>query len=165
LQHINIPSISLLSDDLGPSFTHIVCERRQRRLHPHFDSLKRTERQIRDCFSSGRRTEENNRLIRIGEQLLAVEILEDFVESIFARALTRVSNERRRPAKENAAKPGFTIDGAPAVYVRGVDFGVDLAPALDKVEGSNGCVGWTAGWERLAADAIKLKQIQTDDAA
>lgn len=165
MRQVNIPSISLLSDDLGPSFAHVVRERRQRRLHPHFNSLEWTERQISNRLSSSRCSEENNCLIRIGKQLLAVEILEDFVESIFARALTRVSNERRRPAKENAAQPGFAIDGAPAVYVRGVDLGVDLAPALDKVEGSNGCVGWTAGWERLAIDEIELKQIRTDDTA
>jgi hypothetical protein len=112
---IDIPSISLLTDNLSPSFAHIVRERRQRRLHPHFNCLKRTECQISNRLRSGRRAEEDNGFIRIGKEFLAVEILEDLVEPIFPCTLTRVPDERGRPAEEDTAKSGFPVDSAPAV--------------------------------------------------
>lgn len=41
------------------------------------------------------------------------------------------------------------VDGFPGAKVGLVEGRVDLAPAFDKIEGSYGCVGWSASWRML----------------
>ena len=44
------------------------------------------------------------------EHLLAVQVLEDLVEAIFAASLRTVSNERGRPAEEDTAEALSPVD-------------------------------------------------------
>ena len=122
--------------------------RRQRRLHAHLDRLPRTQREIGEELGARAGREVDDGLVGVGEPFIAVEVLEDLVEAVFPRALEAVADEGRRPAEEDAADAFGPVDGRPGGQVGAVDFGVDLAPAFDEVEGGDGGVGGSAGWRR-----------------
>jgi hypothetical protein len=121
----------LLSDDLAPALPQITCERRVGGLHAHLDSLERAQCDVSEELSRRGRRQENDCLGRSGSQLLAVQVLEDFVEAVLASALHRVADECGRPPGEDAAQPFFRVDQLPCLRVGLVQFGVDLAAAFD----------------------------------
>ena len=88
--------------------------------------------------------------VGIGEHLVAVQVLEVFIETVFTGALERVAHESRRPAEEDASDSFLGEDCAPCGEVGGVDLGIDLAPAFNEVEGRYSRVGrsWgrSLGW-------------------
>lgn len=81
----------------------------------------------------------------MGEERVAVGVLEDFVEAVFAGALEGVADEGGGPAEEDAAEAFGGVDAAPGAQVGGVDFRVDLAAAFYEVEGCDGCERWGVG--------------------
>jgi hypothetical protein len=64
----------------------------------------------------------------------AVQVLEDFVEAIFASALERVADESWGPAKEDAAQTFFRVDHFPGLRVGLVEGRIDLAATFYLVE-------------------------------
>lgn len=122
--------IPLLTHNLSPPFSHRIRKRRQRRLHPHLDRFKRAEGQVGKEFSAGGGAKIDDCFVGVGEHLVAVEVLEDFVEAVFAGALEGVADVGGRPAEEDAAETLFGVDGSPGLEVGRVDFGVDLTAAF-----------------------------------
>lgn len=108
---------TFLSDDLAPAFAQVVGERRQGGLHADLEGLEWTQEQISDGLGSGRGTEVDNSLVGVGEELLAVGVLEELVGTVLASALERVTDESGRPSEEDAAKTLFTEDCAPGLQV------------------------------------------------
>lgn len=135
-----MPAVALLSDNLAPTLPQAPSERRQRRLHPDLDRLKRTQEDVSNKLCARRSSEKQHGLVDVGKELLAIVILEDFVEPIFAGALKRVSDEGRGPTEEYPPEALFGVDCAPGLHVGRVDFGVDLTTALDEIERCYGCV-------------------------
>jgi hypothetical protein len=88
------PSISFVRDNLRDAFSHRVCKRRQRGLHPYLDSLKRAQRNIREELRTGTRAQKYDRLAHAREHLLAIQVFEYFVEAVFSAALQAVPDER-----------------------------------------------------------------------
>lgn len=130
LQPFVQPRHPFLAHHLPPPFPQTPRIRRQGRLHPHLDRLKRTQRHVRQKLRARRRAQVDERLVRVGEEPLPVQVLEDLVEAVLARALERVADEGRGPAEEDAADAFAGEDGAPGGEVGGVDFGVYLAAAF-----------------------------------
>ena len=131
-------SDAFLRGDFAPSFPQRARERRDGRLHPHFDGLKRTQREIGEELCGSGRGEVDDRFVGVREHFVPVGVLEHFVEAIFPGALAAVADEGWRPAEEDTAETLSSVDGAPGAEVGGVDLGVDLAPAFDQVEGGDG---------------------------
>lgn len=134
-------SDAFLRRHLAPSFPQRARERRDGRLHPHFDRLKRTQGEIGEEFCGSGRGEVDDRFVGVREHLVPVGVLEHFVESIFPGALGAVADEGWRPAEEDTAEAFGSVDGAPGAEVGGVDLGIDLAAAFDQVEGGDGFKG------------------------
>ena len=111
-----------------------MCKRRQRSLHAYFYRFKRTQEHVCEEFGGGGGAEVHDCFVGVGEQFVAVEVLEDLVESVFAGALEGVAYERWGPAEEDAAETFFSVDAAPSGDVGGVDFWVDLPAAFYLVE-------------------------------
>ena len=131
---------TLLRRHFSPTLPQRPREGRQRRLHADFDGFERTEGNVGEELGRGGGAEVDEGFVRVGEELVAVEVLEDFVEAVFSCALEGVADEGGGPAEEDAAEAFGGVDGAPGGEVGAVDFGVDLAAALD-------LVGW-GGWVR-----------------
>jgi hypothetical protein len=94
-------------------------------------------------------TQIDHRLVHAGKHLLAIGIFEDLIETILARTLETVPHEGRRPTKEDATETFGTVYGFPSTEVGRVEFGVDLTPGLDEIEGCDGGVCWSAScWRR-----------------
>ena len=131
LQSLIQPTDPLFRRDLGPPFSQTARVRRQGGLHPHFDGLERTQRNIRQELRRGTGTEVHQRLVRVGEHLIPVCIFEDFIKAVLARALETIADESRGPAEEDAAEAFGAEDGAPGGDIGGVDFGIDLTATFD----------------------------------
>ena len=99
-------------------------------MHADFDCFEGTEEDVGEEFGGGRGAKVDDCLVGIGEESLAVEVFEDFVEPVLAGALEGVANESGGPAEEDAAETFFGEDGTPSGYVGFVDIGVDLAAAF-----------------------------------
>lgn len=127
----------LLSRNLPPALAQGARVGRQGSLHADLDSLEGAEGHVGEELGGGARAEEDERAVRVREELLAVEVLEVLVEAVFAGSLEGVAHEGGGPAEEDAAEAFFGEDGAPCGEVGGVDFGVDLAAAFDEVEGGD----------------------------
>lgn len=141
------PAEALLLDDLVPAVREPVRVGRDGGLHADLDSLEGAEEDVGDELGGCGRAEVHHCLVGVGEQLLAVVVLEDFVRAVFARALERVAYEGRTEAEEDPFHALFGEDGAPGLYVRFVEVGVDLATAFYEIERSDGRVGGTASCE------------------
>lgn len=111
-------------------------------MHTDFDSLKRAESHIRKEFCTGAGAEVDECAVRVGEKLLAIPVLEYFVESVFTGTLEGVADKGGRPTKKDAANTFLCENRAPGGEVRFIDAGVDLAAAFDEVERCDGCVCW-----------------------
>ncbi len=120
-------AIPLRLHNLAPSLPHSIRKRRQRRLHPHLDGLKRTQCHICQKLRAGRCAQVDDCFVGVWEQFLAVEVLEDFVEAVFAGALEGVADIGGGPAEKDAAEAFLGVDGAPGLEVGGVELCVDLA--------------------------------------
>ena len=118
-------------------------------MHAHLDRLHRAESDVGEELGRGTCTQEDDCAVRVGEELVAVEVLEVLVEAVFPGALERVANEGRGPAEEDPAKTFFGNDGAPGGEVGGVDLGVDLAATFDEIERGDGCVSRAWGGKGL----------------
>ena len=128
---------TLLGGHLPPALAQGARVGRQGGLHADLDGLEGAEGHVGEEFGGGARAEEDERAVCVGEELLAVEVLEVLVEAVLAGSLEGVAHEGGRPAEEDAAQTFFGEDGAPCGQVGGVDLGVDLAPAFDEVEGGD----------------------------
>lgn len=136
IQALVEPAIPLLRHDRAPPLAETVRVRRQRRLHPHLDRLERKQRHVGEELGARGRAEVDERLVGAGEEGLAVEVLERFVEAVFAAALQAVAYECGAGTEEDALETVFGDDGAPGGEVGRVDLRVDLTPAFDLDEGS-----------------------------
>ena len=139
LQALVQPRGALFTCDLAPSFAHRGRIRRQGRLHADLDRLKGTQRHIGEEFCRGGRAQVYNGLGSVGEQLVAVQVLEDFVEAVLAGSLKGVADEGGGPAEEDAAEAFLAVDGPPGRDVGAVNVGVDLAAAFDEIQGCHSC--------------------------
>jgi hypothetical protein len=72
---------------------------------------------------------------------VGVRLLEEFIPAVLERALSRVPEEGRTPAGEDATETLRPIDDAPSLEVALVQLGVDLATGLYEIQGGNGGVG------------------------
>ena len=111
----NSPSIPLLLNNLPHALPQTTRKRRQRRLHPNLNTLKRTQRDISQELCARARGQEHGRRVHAREQLLAIRVLEDFVEAVLAAALEAVADECGRPAEEDAAETFGSVDCAPGL--------------------------------------------------
>lgn len=124
------PTHTLFADDLGPAFPQRMRKRRQRSLHADLDRLHGTQGEICEELSRGRGSEVYDLFREAGRQLIAVEVLEALVETVFASTLHRVADESRGPAEEDAAKAFFGVDHLPGLPVGLVETRVDLTTAF-----------------------------------
>lgn len=122
---------ALLLRHLPPPLPQRVRKGRDRRLHAHLDGLERTEREIGQELGARARGEVDEGFVGVGEEVVAVGVLEDFVEAVFAGALEGVADEGGGPAEEDAPDAFGAVDAAPGADVGGVDLRVDLAAAFD----------------------------------
>lgn len=115
-------------------------------MHSDLDSFEWAETDVGDQLSRSRGTQEESSLV-LGSILLAdhggIQVLEVFVEAIFAGALHRVTNEGWTPTSEDTSKPFTSVDLAPRLQVALIQIRVDLSSAFDEIEGSHGGVGGT----------------------
>lgn len=96
-------------------------------MHAHFYCFEGAEEHIGEEFGGGGGAEVDDCFVGIGKEPLAVEVFEDFVETVFAGALEGVADEGGRPAEEDTAKTFFGEDGTPGGDVGFINIGVDLA--------------------------------------
>lgn len=121
------PANTLFLDDLTPPFSQRIGERRHCGLHADLDGFERAQRNVGKEFGGGGRSEEDDGLGGVRRELLAIQILEDFVEPVLAGTLQRVTDEGRRPTEEDAAQALFRVDHLPSFGVRLVELCVYLA--------------------------------------
>lgn len=136
---------ALLRRDLAPPLPQIVRIRRQRRLHSHLDRLEGTQQDIREELRRCRRGEIHERPVHVGEEVVAILVLEHLVEAVFTHPLKAVAHECWGPAEEDAPNTLFAVDRLPGAEVAGVELRVDLSSGLDEIERDDGGVGWAAG--------------------
>ena len=96
-------------------------------MHADFYCFERAEEDVGKELGGGGGAEVDNCFVGIGEKSLAVEVLEDFVETVFAGALEGVANEGGGPTEEDTTETFFGEDGTPGGDVGFIDGGVDLA--------------------------------------
>jgi hypothetical protein len=101
------PTESFLRDNFAPALTEVVGVGRQGGLHADLDGFEGTEEDVGDEFGGRGGAEIDDCLGSIGEELLAVVVLEDFVGAVFACALERVADEGRGLEKEVLVKLGM----------------------------------------------------------
>lgn len=153
---------AIFGNRLAPAFAQRVGVWRERRLHAHLDGLEGAEEDVGDELGGRGCAQVDEGRVGIGEGALAVEVLEDFVEAVLARALKGVADKGGRPAEDCAGGLVFVTrlrseedrtnathallggNGAPCLHIALVDVGVDLTSAFDQVEGRDCCVGGAA---------------------
>lgn len=137
------PAHTFLSHDLAPSIAEGMRVGRERRLHANLDRFVRAERDIREELGRSASTEEDQGAVAIGEQPLAIEVLEHLIKAVFPCSLERVTHEGRGPTEEDAAQAFLSVDLAPCGDVGGVDVGIDLTTTFYQVKGSDGRMRWS----------------------
>lgn len=137
-----------------------MCKRRQRSLHAYFYRFKRTQERVREEFRGGGGTEVDDCFVGIREHFVAIEVLEDLVESVFAGALEGVAYECWGPAEENAAETFFGVDAAPSGEVGGVDFWVDLPTAFYLFEQMSAIkIRWWWVWGAWMVRSVRDREV------
>ena len=131
LQAFIQPRRALFRRDFPPAIAQRVGEGRQGGLHAHFDRLEGAEGDVGEELGGGGRAEVDDCFVGAGEESVAVEVFEGFVESVFARALEGVAHEGGGPAEEDPAQAFGAVNRPPGREVGGVDFWVDLPAAFD----------------------------------
>jgi len=81
--------------------------------------------------------------VRVGKQVVPVQVFEIFIEAIFAGTLEGVSNECRGPTEDDTAQALFGINCTPCGDVGFVDVSIDLATTFYQIERGNGRVSWS----------------------
>jgi hypothetical protein len=139
----NLPRYAFFGCDCCDAVHGTSEGRRNSRLHSNLDRFEGAQPNIGDEFRGSRTGQEDQSLV-LGSSFLtsklAVEVLEVFVEAIFACSLYRVTHESWTPASEDAAEPFSSTDLTPGFEVALVHVGVDLATTFDEIEGSDGRV-------------------------
>lgn len=138
-------SVAFLRHDLAPAFSQVVRVWWERRLHAHLDRFEGAEEDVGDEFGGSAGAEVDDGLGGVGEEFLAVVVLEDFVGTVLSGALEGVADEGRGPAEADTTHAVGTHDPAPCLEVAGVHLGVDLSSAFHEVERRDGCVGRATG--------------------
>lgn len=82
---------------------------------------------------------------------VGVLLLEEFVETVLTSTLERVTNNGSTKTSENTTETLGSNDRSPGLKVTGVERGVYLSAALDKIKGSDSSVGRTAGCRKKLA--------------
>lgn len=78
--------------------------------------------------------------VRVGEEVVSVQVLEVFIESVFAGTLEGISDECRGPTEDDTAQSFFGVDCTPCGDVGFVDTGINLATTFYQIERSDGRV-------------------------
>lgn len=151
---------ALLGHDLAPSLAQAMRIRWQCRLHTDLDRLPGTKRQIRQKLGRGTGAQVDQSAVRVGEQLVAVPVLENLVEAILARTLEGVTDESWAPSKENASETISREDLAPCAQIGLVDVRVDLTTAFDQIKRRDGGMSRACVVSRRRFFS-KLRQIAT----
>lgn len=107
-----------------------MCVGRKRCLHSYFYRFPGAQRNVSEELGGCGRSKIDEGFVDIGSQPIAVEVLENFVEAIFASPLERVADEGGCPTEEDAADALASIDHFPRLCVRFVKLVVDLTPAF-----------------------------------
>lgn len=128
-----------------PALAQVVRERRQRGLHADLDGFPRAQGDVGEEFGRGAGAQVEEGAVGVGEEAVAVEVFEVFVEAVFAGALEGVADGCWRPAEEDAVEAFFGVYRLPALDVGGVDVWAYLASAFDDVQRCYGGVGWSCG--------------------
>jgi hypothetical protein len=87
-------------------------------------------------------------LVGIGEQLVTIEVLEDFIESVLSTTLETVADKRWRPSEEDTTKTLSSVNGLPRSNVGCVELGIDLATTFYQIKGSDGSMGWSTSYSK-----------------
>lgn len=112
-------------------------------LHADLDSFKWAETKIGEKLSGSRGGQEETGLVFFGvffSHKLGIEMLEELISSIFDTTLDGVTSESRTPASKDSSDTLSPPNLSPGLEIALVEIGVDLTSALDKIEGSNGCM-------------------------
>lgn len=133
---------TLLRDNATPTLAEVIRERRKGGLHADLDGFHRAQGHIGEELGRGTGAQEDEGAVGLREHLVAVQVLEVFIQTVLAGALERVPQEGGRPAEEDAAEALLGEDRAPCGDVGGVDLRVDLSAALDQVERCYSGVSW-----------------------
>ena len=121
---------TLFLNDLAPALPQRIREWWHGGLHADLDGFERAQRNVGKEFGGGGCSEEDNGVGGARRELLAVEVLEDFIETVLAGALQRVTDEGGRPTEEDTAQALFRVDHLPSFGVGLVELCVHLATAF-----------------------------------
>lgn len=124
------PSDALLRSHLPPAISQRIGKRWQCRLHADLDGLQGAKRDVGEEFCGCRSRKVDDGFVGRGEHLVAIDVLEDFVETVLARTLEGVADQGWRPAEEDAPEAFFGVDCTPGLDIGAIEFGVDLATAF-----------------------------------
>jgi hypothetical protein len=116
-------------------------------LHPDLDGFEGTEENVCDELCTGAGGQVDKGAVHRWREVVAIFVLENFVEAIFAQTLERVSHKRWAPAKKHSPQALLGKDRPPGREVTGVELRVDLPPGLYKIQWHDGGVGWTASYD------------------
>ena len=111
-------------------------------------SLHGGEGNVSKELGAGRRGEVKRSSVEVSVLIsdhVGVDLLEDFIESKLAETLGGVSDSSGGPAKDKSLGSSLSKGHFEAIANRLVLLLVDLQPALDQVEGGDGCVGHATG--------------------
>jgi hypothetical protein len=109
----------------------------QAALHADLDGLEGAQGNVREELGRRGRGEVESRPVLdggLGADRVGVGLLEVLVPAVLEGALGRVPEQRRAPAREDAAEALAAVYLAPGLEVARVQLGVDLAAGLDEVE-------------------------------
>jgi hypothetical protein len=136
----NSPAHTFFARNSPDSLEGASERRRHRGLHTDLDRFEGAKTNIGNELGGGRSGQVKSRLVLLGSFFagqLTVEVLEVFVEAVFARSLHRVPKEGRAEASEDTAEPFSPCNDSPGLEIALVELGIDLATAFDKIEGSD----------------------------
>ena len=132
-----------LCNNPAPALAQIAGIWWQSSLHAYFDCFHGAQSHISKELSRSAGAQEDEGAVRVGKHAIAIEILEVLIQPVLASALERVAQESGRPAKKHTAQAFLGEDRAPCGDVGGVNFWVDLSPALDQIKRCYSSVGWS----------------------
>lgn len=141
------PGHALLAHHLAPPLAQVLGVRGEGGLHADLDRLEGAQEDVGDELGRRGGAQVDERPVRVGEEVVAVLVLEDLVEAVLAQALEGVADERGGPAEEDPAEALGREDAAPGLEVGRVQLAVDLSSGLDQVERGHERVGWAARYD------------------
>ncbi len=112
-------------------------------LHADLDSFERAKTKIGKKLGRSRGSQEETSLVFFGvffSHKLGVEVLKEFISSIFETTLDGVTSESRTPASKDSSDTLSPADLSPGLDIALVKIRVDLTSALDEIEWSNSCM-------------------------